>query len=89
MIAGLILEGLKSNDEQTRKRQAEAEAGPYEDILKARQRRLEAQNHIQPRIGIGGMSLPGDAMMRQNNVFESILSKYGNSWRGLNAGGVI
>lgn len=89
LIASLLAQGLQKNNEMTREQQALTSAGPQEQILQARQKRLEAQNQIQPRIGIGGMTLPGDAMARQNGVFESILSKYGQGWRGLNAGGAM
>lgn len=37
--------------------------------------------------GVNGMSLPGDAMQRQELVFNQIISKYGaGSWGGVKGG---
>jgi len=90
LIASLIMQGLQANDQQAKQQQADAKGNMGDRILQGRKYRSDARDMINPRIGMAGMSLPGDAMTRQNGVFESILSKYGqgNQWRGLNAGGM-
>lgn len=90
---------LQANNQQAQQQQAAGNSQQQQDadsILNKRLLRQQAQQQVQPRgqIGIGGMTLPGDGMARQDQVFQNILAKYGQrsaltggQWSGLNYGG--
>lgn len=98
----LLLSALSANDQQNQQQQAASEvavADKAAGIQNKRMERMAAQNSYQPYGGTidrQGMSLPGGAMEKQNQIFNSISAKYqnktpvaavGGQWNGVGAGG--
>lgn len=102
-IIQLLVSALAANQQQNNQQQAAAgaaEANNAAGIQNKRTERMVAQNDYTPDSGSminqRGMSFPGDAMEKQDQVFNMISSKYqnkppvaavGGQWGGVGAGG--
>ena len=100
-IIQLLASALAANQQQNNQQQAaagESAATKAGNIQNARMDRMTAQSNYQPQgmITPQGMSFPGDAMAKQDDIFNRITSKYqnrspvaavGGQWGGVGAGG--
>ncbi len=70
---------IKDVDRQIEQENAARKQNIIDATQNARAERALAQQNYQPsgRVGVGGMNISGEAMQRQNILYESILNKYG------------
>lgn len=88
IAASLIMSGLQANQQATQQAAVPDDISGNR-IFQKRFDRASARENYQPqgRIGIDGASTIINPMDRQNNIFNTIMSKYGgNSWSGSSVG---
>lgn len=89
ILGGKLLSANQNLIAQQQEMAGESAQNSIENILNARGEREQARNNYTPpgRIGMNGMSLPGESMQKQEQLFQGILNKYGaGSWQGTKGG---